>query len=143
MIAHDAQFYRHALAALAARKPSLAWITKYWAPDGTDPVRRAWDACTEPVVMTELLRALKIRPRVSVQTYGLDHSRYRTDGADERQTYVFVDGKPLARSPAGYELDHLGLFTVVLPTACDLIRFLHPVPNLDMFLDGTLSLGDA
>ena len=80
-----------------ADKPPRKRRVQRPAPDGTDPVRRAWDACTEPVVMTELLRALKIRPRVSVQTYGLDHSRYRTDGADERQTYVFVDGKPLAQ----------------------------------------------
>lgn len=143
MIAHDAQFYRHALAALATRKPSLAWITKYWAPDGTDPVRRAWDACTEPAELLALLRALKLPTRVTVATYGLDYSRFRTDGADERETVVTVDGKRVARATSGYELDHLGLFTVVLPTACDLIRFLHPAPNLDMFLDGTLSLGDA
>lgn len=143
MITRDEKFYRRALAELKANKPTLAWITQYWAPDGTDPVRRAWDACTEPGELLALLRALKVPPRVTVATYGMDYSRFRTDGVDERKTVVTVDGKRLARQPSGYEIDHLGLFTVVLPTACDLIRFLHPAPNLDMFLDGTLSLSDA
>lgn len=143
MITRDVQFFRHALAELKGDKPSLAWITKYMGAEDLDPVRRAWEACCEPTVMTALLRRMNVKPRVSVQTYGVDYSRFRTDGVDARETYVYVDGKPLPRGPAGYELNHLGLFTVVLPTSCDLIRFLHPAPNLDMFLDGTLSLGDA
>lgn len=143
MITRDAQFYRRALAELQGTKPTLAWITQYWAPDGSDPVRRAWDACCEPFVMLDLLRTMGVKLRVTVDTYGLDYSRFRIDGRDERTTVVHVDGKRLARGTAGFELNHLGLFTVVLPTVCDLIRFLHSAPTLDQFLDGTLSLGDA
>jgi len=137
MITRDAQFYRRALADLQGAKPTLAWITRYWAPDGSDPVRRAWDACCDPAALLDLLRALRQPVYVRLQDRYVDGQGVQTEvSVAERFAAV-------TRTPAGFEIDHLGLLTIVLPTVCDLIRFLHPAPNLDMFLDGTLSLGDA
>lgn len=123
-------------------KPSLAWLMKYYR-DGSegDPVRRAWEACCCPVTLFRFIHRTN-RPQHLRRVY------WRTDPATGQDVSV-PEGVVLGpegeilKTPAGYEVNYKGLFTVVLPTWPDLIRFYHPAPVLDDFLTPSLCYGDA